>query len=111
MIGPETLLFLLIAGHFLADYPLQGQFLAEAKNRHTSIGKTYWLHALTAHSFIHGGMVTLLTGSVLLGLAETAVHWVTDWLKCENYIDLDMDQFIHIFSKVVWFVIITFIWV
>lgn len=105
MIAPELLLFLLIAGHFLADYPLQGQFLAEAKNPHTELGRTHWLHALTAHSAIHGGLVALLTGSVLLGLAETIVHWITDWMKCEGFINFNQDQFIHIVCKVIWFII------
>jgi hypothetical protein len=105
----EMLLFLLVAGHFLADYPLQGQFLAEAKSRHTKLGGVYWLHALTGHSFIHGGVVAILTGSVILGIAETVVHWITDWLKCENKISLHQDQAIHLLSKVVWFLFLPFL--
>ena len=31
-----TALFLLCFGQSLADYPLQGQFLADGKNRHTA---------------------------------------------------------------------------
>lgn len=97
-----TLLFLLIFAHALADYPLQGDFLAQAKNRNTPVGKLFWPHALAAHSFIHGGFVLLLTGSLWLALAETLIHAATDWLKCENRISLHADQAIHIGCKVLW---------
>jgi hypothetical protein len=73
------LLFMLIAAHALCDYPLQGDFLAQAKNRNTPVGKVFWPHALFAHSMIHGGAVVLLTGSVVLGVAEAVIHAVTDF--------------------------------
>lgn len=96
------LLFSLVAAHCLADYPLQGPFLSEAKNRNTAVGKVFWPHALFAHSMIHGGFVYLLTGSLLLALAEVAIHAGTDWLKCENRISLNTDQGIHLSCKAVW---------
>lgn len=96
------LLFLLIAAHAIADYPLQGDFLAQAKDRNTAIGKVFWPHALFAHSVIHGGFVLVITGSVALAAAETVIHAVTDWLKCEKRISLNTDQAIHIGCKVVW---------
>lgn len=97
-----TILFLLMFCHFLADYPLQGDFLAQAKNRNTAVGKVFWLHALTAHAVIHGGFVLLITGSIWLALAEVLIHAVTDFLKCDNLITLNTDQFIHIACKVAW---------
>ncbi len=97
-----NLLFLLVAAHALADYPLQGPFLSEAKNRHTAVGKMFWPHALTAHAMIHGGFVLVLTGSIWLALAEVAIHWLTDFLKCDNSITLNTDQFIHLACKVAW---------
>jgi hypothetical protein len=101
------LLFLLLAGHALADYPLQGQYLATGKNRHTDLGRSIWPHALAAHSLIHGGVVALLTGSVLLGLAETMAHAVTDWLKCEGKIGFNTDQAIHVACKLAWTAVYT----
>lgn len=96
-----TLLFLLLVGHALADYPLQGPFLSEAKNRNTAIGKMFWPHALAAHSVIHGGFVLLLTGSLFLAMVEVVIHGVTDWLKCEGEITLNHDQAVHIACKVI----------
>lgn len=100
-----AMLFLMIAGHYLADYPLQGDFLAKAKNRHTDVGMANWKHALTAHAMIHSLPVALATGSMILGLAEALVHGFTDYYKCEGKITLNQDQAIHIGSKVVWAVL------
>lgn len=99
-------LFFLLVGHALADYPLQGDFLAQAKNRNTPIGKVFWPHALSAHAMIHAGFVAVITGSPLLGLAEAVVHAFTDWLKCEGKITLNVDQAIHVACKVLWAVLI-----
>lgn len=96
------MLFLLVAAHALADYPLQGAFLANAKNRHTDLGREFWPHALLAHGLIHGGFVALITGSAALGYCEVFMHAVIDWLKCEGDIDLNTDQFAHIVCKVLW---------
>ena len=99
------MLFLLMVGHFLADYPLQGEFLSAAKNRNTPIGKIFWPHALTAHSMIHAGFVAVITGCLWLGIAEAIIHGFTDFLKCEEKISLNMDQLIHFLCKVLWVVI------
>lgn len=97
-----TLVLLLLAGHALADYPLQGDFLATAKNRNTEVGKVFWPHALFAHALIHGGFVVCLTGQFALGLCEAAIHAVTDWLKCEGKISLNTDQAVHVLCKLLW---------
>lgn len=99
---PGLLLFLLIVGHALADFPLQPSFLAESKNRYSRLGTIPWPYALSAHALIHGGFVAVLTGSAVLGVAETVSHWITDWTKCEDRIGLAADQVIHIACKGVW---------
>lgn len=96
------LLILLVFCHFLADYPLQGDFLARAKNRYTSIPGVPWWQAMAAHCGIHAGFVYLLTSCWPLALLEFAVHWVTDWAKCRRDIGFNFDQAIHIVSKAVW---------
>jgi hypothetical protein len=95
-------LFFLLVAHAICDYPLQGDFLAQAKSRHTAIGKTFWPHALTAHSLIHGGAVAFITGNVWLGLAETIAHWLIDWGKCENKYGIHADQALHVGCKFAW---------
>ena len=107
MFSGASLFLVLLAGHALADFALQGRFLAEGKNRHTSVGRLWWPHALTAHALIHGGFVTVLTGSAALGLAEVVAHWLTDWLKCEGKIGVHVDQTIHLACKLLWFLLAT----
>lgn len=92
--------------HALADYPLQGDFLAKAKNRTAPIpGIPFW-HALWAHSIIHGGFVGIATGSLWLGLAETLIHAATDDAKCRGKISYNTDQAIHIGCKAVWALVV-----
>jgi hypothetical protein len=109
--GFETaavIFFAMVIGHALADYPLQGKFLSMAKNRHADVsclfgGETpprgIWIHALTAHSLIHSGMVWLLTGSMALGLVELVLHWVIDFGKCEKWMNFTVDQLLHVACK------------
>lgn len=96
------ILALLIFGHALADYPLQGEFLAKAKNRMAPIPGFPWWQALTAHAVIHAGTVYIITSNLFLGVAELIAHWITDDLKCRGKIDLNTDQAIHIICKIIW---------
>ncbi len=104
-----TLTMALCIGHALGDYPMQGAFLASTKNRNvdssvffggSGVPKGLWVHALTAHSLIQAGIVWLLTGSSFLGLLEFVLHWITDFVRCENWIGFTTDQVIHVLCKV-----------
>lgn len=97
-----NLLFLLLAAHALCDYPLQGDFLAKAKNRVAPLPGIPWFQALGAHALIHGGAVALLTGIWWLGLAEAVAHFVIDDAKCRNRLTFNADQLLHGLCKVVW---------
>lgn len=100
--GFPALVFAMLIGHALADYPLQVDFLAQGKNRHTAIGAQWWPWLLGSHALIHGGFVWAITASPWLGLAEVAAHALTDFLKCEKRIGFHTDQTIHVICKVVW---------
>lgn len=99
------ILLLLLAGHALADYPLQGDFLARGKNRLTAFPGMSWQQLMFAHCLIHMGMVLLVTGNAWLALAEFVIHYATDVAKCEGYIDFNVDQAIHYGCKVLWAII------
>lgn len=92
----------LVAGHAVADYPLQGDFLARAKNRTAPIPGFPWWQALGAHAAIHGGFVAAITGIWWLFFAEAAIHFLTDDAKCRGRIDLNTDQAIHLVCKAGW---------
>jgi hypothetical protein len=98
------ILLLLLAGHALCDYPLQGDFLAKGKNRHLNPGGG-WVKAMTAHCLIQAGMVLLITNNVYLAFAEFVIHFATDVAKCEGYISSDVDQAIHYACKILWAVL------
>lgn len=92
---------LLIAAHFVADYPLQGDFLAKAKFD----GPLRVWH-LFGHSAIHGGAVLLVTGSLLLGLMETFAHMAIDEAKVRGWTSFEQDQVFHIACKSAWIALI-----
>ena len=101
-------LFWLLVGHALADYPLQGDFLARAKNHRAPVvaanGQAFpWPLALGAHALIHGGVVALVTGSVLLGVAEVCAHFLIDFATSEGWTGGYFgDQAEHVACKLVW---------
>lgn len=105
------LLFLLLFGHALADYPLQNKYMAAGKNpwrikEHEDVNKiSYarkWYHRLTAHCAIHGGFVMIFTGYWQLGLVEFFAHGCVDLLKCRKLISADVDQGLHVLCKVLY---------
>jgi hypothetical protein len=92
-----TLLVLLLVWHALADYPLQGDYLARMKNPNTpatAFDPPWWLF-LGTHAL-------LLTGSLWLALAEFLAHAAIDWAKCEGRISFVADQLLHVACKVAW---------
>lgn len=99
------LLLMLCAGHALCDYPLQGDFLARGKNPNAPIPGIPWRQCLFAHALIHAGMVTLITGSVVLGILEFCIHAATDREKCEGKLTFNQDQAIHYGCKLLWAVV------
>lgn len=93
-------LAMLIMVHFICDYPLQGDFLAKAKNRMAEIPGVPWRWAMGAHVAIHGGAVYLVTGYWWLGVMEVVYHWLIDDAKCRGEITFHQDQCLHLLCKV-----------
>lgn len=96
----------LLVGHALADFPLQGDFLAKAKNHTTPIPGCPWWLCLAAHSLICAGAVAALT-CWQLGALEFVLHFGTDWLKNEGALGsgetaFAIDQAIHVMCKAAW---------
>lgn len=99
---PFQLLFALLIGHALADYPLQGEFLAKAKNHTDPIPGVPWEIALGSHALIHGGVVWALTGQAWLGLLEAVAHTFIDHAKCAGGLTFRQDQALHAICKMFW---------
>ncbi|HSJ02807.1 MAG TPA: DUF3307 domain-containing protein [Verrucomicrobium sp.] len=112
-----SLLFALLIGHAIADYPLQGEYLALHKNRHyrgagmSAQPQGLWLHCLLAHCLIHAGFVWLITGRVIFGVAELVLHFVLDAAKCERKINFHSDQILHGVCKMLYVAVLYVGWV
>lgn len=96
------MLFWLLVGHALADYPAQGTFLARAKNHRNPIAGISPTICLIAHCLIQAGMVAYVTGRIWLGVAEFIAHGIIDWLKCDERITFTQDQTMHVLCKITW---------
>ncbi len=97
-----ALLFWLLFAHALADFPLQGDFLARGKDHTTEFGRQWWHIALPAHAMIHAGSVAIVTHDVFFGMVEFVAHGLIDFLKCDKRISVEVDQALHLGCKVVY---------
>ena len=100
-------IFLLLAGHALMDYPMKGEFLSTCKNRHLLILRNdptrpvqIWPWCMTAHCILHAAAVWAITGCFILCLVELALHWLIDLAKCEGKTTFVQDQFLHCICKI-----------
>ena len=93
-----NIFFLLLCGHALCDYSLQNDTMAKCKDHITNPMEKHvpWYYWLGAHSLIHGGMVTLITGSTVLGLFEAVTHAGFDYMKCDGATNIHQDQALHL---------------
>jgi hypothetical protein len=81
------LALMLLGAHWVCDYPLQGQFLSDAKAK----GPLRFYH-LVAHAGIQGAAVALVTGNIWLGLAEWTAHTAIDEAKVRGKTTFAQDQ-------------------
>ena len=112
-----TLFFQFMVGHALGDYVFQRDIMAKSKRRNADIfqsagpGFPAWYYWLISHALVHGGIVFLIAGSTVLGLIETVLHTIIDFCKCEHWINLHVDQALHILCKLAYIYIIYQGWV
>lgn len=104
--GPFALFFAFAIAHALADYPLQGDYLARMKCRDQASNFWEWFCALTAHSLVQAGGVWIVSGSVVLGFSELLLHWLIDLGKGEGKFGYATDQFLHLACKVAYVIVL-----
>lgn len=97
--------------HALADFPLQGDYIAKQKSRRHADNLSVWIVALSAHCVIHAGGVWLVSGSLAFGMVELVAHAVIDVCKGEGKFGFVADQLLHLACKVVYAVLLTCGWV
>jgi hypothetical protein len=97
--GPVALFAAFVVMHVLADFPLQGDYIAKQKARRQADSYSVWIVALTAHCVIHAGAVWLVSGSLALGGVELMLHALIDIGKGEEKFGLVADQLLHVACK------------
>lgn len=107
--GPLALFCGFVVMHALADFPLQGDYLARHKVRKNNTAISDWLIALCSHSVIQAGGVWLVSGSVLFGITEFVLHGLIDIGKGEGKYGVVMDQSLHLLCKISYVVLLTYV--
>ena len=108
-----ALLFFLLAAHALMDFALQTEMIAACKCRgsdHPVAKAVPWYYWLTAHAFLHGAAVGVVIrwfgfewyAVAILATSETAIHWLIDYGKCQNWFNIHADQAFHVACKILW---------
>ncbi|BAS04997.1 hypothetical protein [Ralstonia phage RSF1] len=93
----------LLAVHLYFDFPGQGQFLSDIKNKQVEVFP--WWFGLSAHCLIQAagtfGVVWLFYPGLALrlALAEFILHWTIDCLRVQKRISAMGDQLLHTFCK------------
>lgn len=96
----SQVIFYLIVGHFIADQ--QSDFVAKHKSRLCSLPMIPWYYVMAGHCAGHAAVVAFVTGNPVLGVLELLAHFVIDCVKCENWISIHVDQFLHVACKFLW---------
>lgn len=97
-----TIFPLLLLGHFVADYPLQTDFVAKFKCRKASLPAVPWYYVMSGHCATHAVAVYLVTGSLPLATLELVAHFGIDVAKCEGWTNIHVDQALHVVCKIAW---------
>lgn len=102
----------LLAVHWFFDFPGQGQFLSDIKNKQVPVFP--WWFGLTAHSMIQAaatfGVVWLFYPVLAFQIAvlEFALHWTIDYTRVHQRCSAMVDQYLHIACKVMYAIAIVF---
>ena len=108
--GPLALFAAFVVVHALADFPLQGSYLARQKFRKLADSRSDWIIALTAHCVIHAGGVWLVSGSLAFAAAELVLHGLIDLGKGEEKYGGVTDQILHLTCKLAYVLWIAMGW-
>lgn len=96
-----SLFLILVAGHLIADYPLQGDAIARGKNRSVdpALFGVPWFYWMASHAATHAVAVGLATQSVVAGAFEFVAHFAIDHGKCSKLYGIHADQILHVVCK------------
>jgi hypothetical protein len=111
MTSVPLLIFLFAASHAVCDFALQPEAMAVGKCPRNAVDPSQfprWTYWLSAHGLVHGAGVALVMIAVgapqlwWLGMLEAVSHIGIDYLKCEERINIAVDQALHYACKLTW---------
>jgi hypothetical protein len=99
-----NLAWLLVCGHFVADFALQTEDVSLGKDIAGNYLGLPWYYWLIGHAATHGLVVSLVTGFFWLGMVETAIHATLDRAKSRGLFGLGAThcQLLQLMCKVAW---------
>jgi len=110
---------LMVLGHCIGDYVLQTNFLAKGKSPKfwaETKDKTGWIPVLFAHSMIWTACImlpllllvwpTIGLPFIICFVANIAIHFFVDWLKCVGKTNMLIDQGLHLAQMVATFALV-----
>ena len=106
--GPLALFAAFVVVHALADFPLQGSYIARQKSRAHADSRSDWLVALSAHCVIHAGGVWLVSGSLAFAAVEFLLHGLIDLGKGEEKYGIAADQLCHLSCKLGYVLVLSY---
>lgn len=96
-------LLLLLFTHYLGDFGLQSDFLANFKRPGSQLnGESVWAHVMLAHCSIQALGVLLVTQRWEFAIVELVVHFAIDVAKCKGKLTFMQDQLLHALCRVVY---------
>ena len=64
-----------------------------------------WFYWMSAHALIHGGVIALVFPEFwYLGLIEVIIHFIIDFMKCQNKLNPHQDQFLHFIFRIAYLI-------
>lgn len=92
------ILLLMLFAHVLGDFILTTEAQSRYKDRGVKRESDVpgWWYWLTAHAYLHGGLIYFATGTWYIALYVFIIHWLIDHAKCEDKINANQDQVLHI---------------
>lgn len=98
--------FWLLVAHAFGDIVFQSGHISRGKDHIQGTFTESWMSwawLMSTHCLINGALVAIVTGSVVLGVAEMLCHGIIDIGKNErvNY-GFVIDQVLHVLCKYLW---------
>ena len=64
-----------------------------------------WFYWMSAHALIQGGLIMMVFPEFwYLGVIEMIMHFIIDFMKCQNKLNPHQDQFLHLIFRIMYLV-------